>query len=117
MTAPSLFAPDAKPVTTGAIELVEATLFGPLGVGLCVLAIAFVGYRMLLGFLPVAMAFRTAVGAAILLGAPMLASVFVGTSEPDQISEPVEQQFADQTDRDELPPAPDPYAGASLRRD
>ena len=117
MTSPSLFAPDAQPVTTGALELVEGTLLGPMGVGICVLAVALVGYRMLLGFLPVAMAFRAAVGVAILLGAPMLASVFVGTGKPAQIAVPVEQQFADQADRAALPPAPDPYAGASLRRD
>lgn len=117
MPSQSLFTPDVQPVTAGAVEWVEATLFGPFGVGICVLAVAFVGYRMLLGLLPVAMAFRTVVGTAILLGAPMLASAFMSSNEPGPISVPVTDSPAHQSDHNALAPAPDPNAGASLRRD
>lgn len=52
------------------------TLFGPVAVTLCVLAVAFVGLTMLSGRVPLRRAMMVAIGCFILLSAPAIATAF-----------------------------------------
>lgn len=85
--------------------------FGPLAVTLCVLAVAFVGFVMLTGRMPVRMGLRVVLGCFVLLGAPVIASGLMEFSRDPQVDRP--PPALKEPAREELPPANyDPFAGA-----
>lgn len=94
----------------------SGVLLGELAIGLCVLAVAFVGLLMMQGRLPIRTGLRVAIGCFVILGAPTIASGFVagwGSEMP-----PPRATIADPPPAREPPPANyDPYAGASVRTD
>lgn len=86
-------------------------LFGPLAVTLCVLAVAFVGFVMLTGRMPVRMGLRVVLGCFVLLGAPVIASGLMQLDQEPR-AEPVPTALPEPA-REELPPANyGPFAGA-----
>lgn len=102
---------------SGAIGWINGLLLGSLAVGLCILAVAFVGFLMFGGQLPVRRGMRVIVGCFVLLGAPVIATGLAGLWQVEGSSAPT-PAIEEVQPRDELPPAKyDPYAGASLRRD
>ena len=112
----SLFEAPVESSIEAAVDWIVSVLLGELAVGLCVLAVAFVGMLMLSGRLPIRTGLRVAIGCFVILGAPQIASGFVGawagsgTPPPPVIAEPAPAR--------EPPPANyDPYAGASVRTD
>lgn len=99
---------------------IEGAVLGEIALGICVIAVAFIGALMLIGRLPLREGARIVVGCFVLLGAPLIATGFVeggsGVIAPSDLPSPVAAQ-AD-SPRPNLPPANfDPYAGASLRED
>jgi type IV secretory pathway VirB2 component (pilin) len=99
---------------------VESVMLGELALGVCVIAVAFLGALMLTGRLPLREGGRVVVGCFVLLGAPVIANGFVGggrgVTETASLPPPVIGPIA--SPRSELPPTNfDPYAGASLRED
>jgi len=111
---------DASSIATS-LEWINSVLFGQIAIGLCVLAVAFVGFLMLSGRLPLREGLRVILGCFVLFGAPLIAAGFVGgTSDRSAaVPEPVAPAVSEALPpRGELPPAEyDPYAGASLRRE
>ncbi|WP_298469269.1 TrbC/VirB2 family protein [uncultured Erythrobacter sp.] len=108
---------DASPIAS-ALEWINSVLFGQVAAGLCVLAVAFVGFQMLTGRWPLRLGFRVVLGCFVLLGAPVIAAGFIGNwnyyltaeAQPFAAIEPVEPP------RGDLEPADNsPYGGASLR--
>lgn len=67
----------ADPLGT-ATGWLTGTLLGSVAIGLCVIAVAGVGLMMLIGRLPVRLGARVILGCFILLGAPVIASGFMG---------------------------------------
>lgn len=66
-----------SPSILAALAWLQGTLLGSIAIGLCVIAVAWVGFLMLQGRLPVREAARVIVGCFILLGAPVIASGFL----------------------------------------
>lgn len=115
---PLLAASQASPLALSA-EWINSVLLGPVAIGLCVLAVAFVGIRMLSGRLPLRAGLQTLLGCFILLGAPVIAAGFIDSMEQrsTMVAAALPIQVEAEEARGELPPAEyDPYAGASLRR-
>ncbi len=99
------------------LEWINGVLFGPIAVGLCVLAVAFVGFQMLTGRWPLRLGIRVVLGCFVLLGAPVIATGLMGTFEDRPVAVVVAPEAPAAMPREDLPPADyDPYAGASLRR-
>jgi type IV secretion system protein VirB2 len=99
---------------------IEGVMLGEFALGVCVVAVAFIGALMLTGRLPLRESARVVVGCFVLLGAPVIARGFVGGGsgviEASSLPPPVAVPF--ESPRPDLPPANlDPYAGASLRDD
>ena len=96
-----------------------ALVTGGLAVGLCAIAVAVIGLLTLSGRMPVRDGVRVVVGCFVLLGAPVIATAFVGTGQqigsPPPPAEPI-RSLAEPR-RDLSPSAFDPYAGNSLRSD
>ena len=70
----SLFdAPATSPITA-AVDWITSVLLGELALGLCVLAVAFVGFMMMSGRLPIRTGMRVAIGCFVILGAPQIAA-------------------------------------------
>jgi type IV secretory pathway VirB2 component (pilin) len=116
---PSLLDPPVSSPFSAAADWVAGTLFGSVAVSLCVIAIAFVGLRMMTGHLAARDGLRVAAACFVLLGAPAIALGLKGAADvvaPSGAAEPVQvQAFPDPRP---LPPANyNPYAGASMRRD
>lgn len=92
---------------------------GPLATGLCVVAVALVGFAALGGRLPVRLGARVVLGCCVVLGAPVIALALMGQGEgrpSSNLAIPEEETLP--PERADLPPAnPDPYSWASLRRD
>ena len=112
-----LFEPNAASSLTGSSEWIVDVMFGPVAVGLCALAVAFVGAMMLTGRWHLRLGFRVVLGCFVLLGAPMIATglySFESSAATELASaSPPEPAFP----RD-LPPAEyNPYAQASVRDD
>lgn len=102
----------STPIATS-LEWIDGVLFGPVAIGLCVLAVAFVGFAMLTGRLPVRQGALVMVGTFILLGAPMIAAGLMTTVEGGNEPPPPAPVSEDLQPREELPPASrDPYSGA-----
>lgn len=102
-----------------AVSWIAGTLLGSVAVGLCIVAVAVVGFMTLEGRILVRQGARVILGCFILLGAPAITAGFLRfwDSEPAPLNSrsPIEQS---QMPREEPPAAKyDPYAGASLRRD
>ncbi len=117
--APSLFDAPASPALASVSDWITGTLLGTVAIGLCVVAVAFVGLMLMTGRVPVREAARVVLGCFILLGAPAIAlglqSVAEGAALPGIQTAPVASETPVPAP---LPPANyDPYAGASLRRD
>ena len=77
----SLFDARGEPTVSSATDWVAGVLFGEVATILCVIAVAFIGFTMLTGRLPVNQAFRVIIGAFVLLGAPVIASTFSGLAD------------------------------------
>lgn len=102
----------------GAIGWINGLLLGNLAVGLCVLAVGYLGLMMLLGRTPVRQGMRVLLGCFILLGAPVIAASLSGAWQSAAPEAPDPMVVMPPEARAPLPPADyDPYAGASLRRD
>jgi len=113
----SLFEPSASSPIASSVDWINGVLFSQIALGLCVLAVAFVGVLMLTGRLPLRQGMRVMLGCFVLLGAPMIAVGLMGSLEDRSASLPVAPEVAVESPRGELEPADyDPYAGASLRR-
>ncbi len=117
-TAPSLFDPYSAPVLPAASDWVTGSLLGSVAISLCVIAIAFVGLRMMTGHFAVRDGLRVVAACFVLLGASTIATGLRGAAgeiSPASVAEPVQAQAFPETAP--LPPSNyDPYAGASLRR-
>ncbi len=114
-----LFESGSTDVLGSAAGWLTDTLLGSVAVTLCILAVAYVGFMMVAGRLPVKHGLRVVLGCFILLGAPILASAFLSAGQ-SQVAAPVPPPLteAEVNPRGDLPPADyDPYAGASVRRD
>ncbi len=98
---------------------IEGAILGEFALGLCVIAVAFIGARMLIGRLPLREGARIVVGCFVLLGAPVIARGLYdlgGISSPTLLSNL--QTINPATPRPELPKATyNPYAQASVRDD
>lgn len=95
-------------------------MLGEMALGVCVVAVAFIGALMLTGRLPLREGGRVVVGCFVLMGAPVIAAGFVagrgGEVAPPNLPPPIAAEA--ESPRPNLPPANfDPYAGASLRED
>ncbi len=116
---PSLFEPVGASPLADSLDWIQDLLFGNLAIGMCVLAVAFVGLLALTGRLPLRHVGRVILGCFVLLGAPvitagLMAGVQNETDAPPEIPvpEPAERP------RQDLPPAGyDPYSRASVRND
>ena len=117
MTGPA-FAPEPTSSILAAVDWINDLLLGSLATGLCVLAVTAVGAMMLLGRVPFRSGFRVVLGCFVLMGAPVLASAFLPAPNHKaaliEYNQPIESSEARVLGP---PPAFDPYAGASLRRD
>ena len=95
---------------------IEGVMLGEIALGVCIIAVAFIGALMLTGRLPLREGMRVVVGCFVLLGAPVIAAGFVqgGDRSGGRVSaQPPAQDL--EAVRPPLPPADyDPYAGASL---
>jgi type IV secretory pathway VirB2 component (pilin) len=110
-TAPSLFDAPSEPVFAAAGDWLAGVMLGSIATGLCVLAVAFIGLRMMTGHLAVRDSLRIVIGCFLLLGAPLIAGGLRDAA--GQSGAPGRTVFASEP-RPELPTAPfDPYAGAS----
>ena len=72
--APSLLDSPASSPLAAASDWLTGTLLGSVAVSLCVIAIAFVGLRMMTGHLAVRDGLRVAAACFVLLGAPAIAA-------------------------------------------
>jgi type IV secretion system protein VirB2 len=119
--SPSLFDAPRSPVLADAMTWLTGTLLGTVATGLCVLAVATVGFMMLTGRLPIREGGRVVLGCFVLLGASSIAIELRSVADGAGIvqRQAVEAVPASVTaPRRELPPSNyDPYAGASLRND
>jgi type IV secretory pathway VirB2 component (pilin) len=113
----SLFDPSGGSPLLEAERWIERVLLGEIAIGLCVLAVAFIGALMLTGRLPLREGMRVVLGCFVLLGAPVIAAgLMQGRSGLAGAPPPVPPVAAvSEAPRAALPPANyDPYAGASL---
>ncbi|MAK99152.1 MAG: hypothetical protein CL953_06955 [Erythrobacteraceae bacterium] len=115
----SLFdAPASSPIEA-AVNWIGAVLIGELAVGLCVLAVAFVGFLMMSGRVPIKTGMRVAIGCFVILGAPSIAVGFLRVWEPSSPRAASTSPIAANPPPAREPPRADydPYAGASVRTD
>lgn len=74
----SPFAYSSEPALASAVDWLTGTLLGSIAAGLCVLAVAVVGFLMLQGRLPIRRGAAVILGCFVLLGAPVIAGGFAG---------------------------------------
>ena len=121
MAVSTLFSPTGSNNLSSAVEWITSLLFGSLAIGLCIIAVAFIGMLMLTGRIDFRRAGFVVIGCFVLLGAPMIATGFIGAFQEATPPSPIMvAPLADPSlqPRVELPPSTyDPYGGASLRRD
>jgi type IV secretion system protein VirB2 len=99
---------------------IEGVMLGEIALGVCVIAVAFIGALMLTGRLPLREGARVVVGCFVLLGAPVIAAGFVegGSELIETRALPLPVVIQIENLRTDLQPANfDPYAGASLSED
>ena len=110
-------APATSPLAD-AVAWATDLISGSLAVGLCVIAVALVGFAALTGRMPIRMGARVVLGCFVLLGAPVIASGLSGFWQDTASAPPPAPQTVPTDQREPLPQATyDPYAGASIRRD
>ena len=91
---------------TEAFAWITGTLLGSVALGLCILAVAFVGFTMLTGRLPIKLGLRVVLGCFILLAAPVIASAFLQSSLRTSAPAPAEQPLVTaENPRENLPTA------------
>ncbi|MEP0189663.1 MAG: TrbC/VirB2 family protein [Erythrobacter sp.] len=115
----SLFEPSAGSSLEASVGWISDVLFGPLAVTLCVLAVAFVGFVMLTGRMPVRMGLRVVLGCFVLLGAPVIASGLINLAGSGQKAITVVEvnQAPNPAEKELEPTRYNPYAQASVRDD
>jgi type IV secretion system protein VirB2 len=116
----SLFEADSGTPMVESARWIEGVMLGEIALGVCVIAVAFIGALMLIGRLPMREGARIVVGCFVLLGAPVIAAAFVigggGEVRVEASLYPSDNESID-TFRPPLPAADyDPYAGASLNQ-
>ena len=109
-------APSAAPTLVAAVDWVADLFTGTVGTSLAVLAIAWLGFALLQGRIPVRDGARIIMGCFILFGAPVIAAAFVQMARPEQsaLSPVVVQAVPPPVVTPARPPVFDPYAGASV---
>lgn len=118
-TQSSLFEPSAASPMATSVSWINSVLFSEIALGICVLAVAFLGVLMLTGRLPLRGGVRVLLGCFVVLGAPVIASslitVGLGSSSYESL---VTLLAAERSARETMPPSDyNPYARASLRGD
>jgi type IV secretory pathway VirB2 component (pilin) len=114
----SLFEPAGTSPLRDSLGWIQELLFGSIAIGLCVLAVAFVGLLALTGRLPLRRGAQVILGSFVLLGAPVIAAgLMTGTQNVTDTPREIPIPEPAEAPRQDLPPADyDPYSGASLRR-
>ena len=113
----SLFEAGGGTPMAESVRWIEGVMLGEIALGVCVIAVAFIGSLMLNGRLPLRLGIRVVIGCFVVLGAPLIASgLMQGSRGQDDISSLVPAIAAEgDVRRGDMPPAnSDPYAGASL---
>jgi len=95
----SLSEPPASSSVASSLDWINGVLFGQVAVGLCVLAVAFVGALMLTGRLPLRQGMRVMLGCFVLLGAPLIAAGFMENWEDRSAPAPVAPEVAVESPR------------------
>lgn len=116
----SLFEAGGRAPMAESARWIEGVMLGEIALGLCVIAVAFIGALMLNGRLPLREGGQIVVGCFVLLCAPAIAAGFVerGTGVIGLSGLPPTAAAPIESPRPDLPPASfDPIAGASLRDD
>ena len=115
---PSLLEPPTTSPFAEAAEWVTGTLLGSVAVSLCVIAIAFVGLRMMTGHLAVRDGLRVVVACFVLLGASTIAAGLQRAAGELSPQESPAAMPVQETAPEPLSPATDPFAGGpSLQYD
>lgn len=110
-------APATSPFADATAWLTDL-MIGSLAVGLCVIAVALVGFAALTGRMPIRRGARVVLGCFVLLGAPLIASGLAGFWQESYTTPSPPPALPASEPREPLPAATyDPYAGASLRQD
>ena len=115
----SLFEAGGRAPMAESARWIEGVMLGEIALGVCIIAVAFIGALMLTGRLPLREGARVVLGCFVLLGAPVIAAGFVGGAEWVAELSPLPPPIIVQPEetRPDLPPSDfDPYAGASLRK-
>lgn len=113
-----LFASSRTAPIASSLEWINDVVFGQLAVGLCVIAVAFIGFLMLTGRLPLRRGLRVLLGCFVFLGAPVIASAFISAGR--DTARPIQPPLiaSEDSPRRKLPPAEySPYGQASVRDD
>ena len=102
----------------GAVVWIDSLLLGSIGSSFAIIAVAFVGFRILSGELPIRHGLRVIVGVFILFGSPFLARSLLDLARPNGGVAVIPLEIAVPppvlTPRAPAAPTPfDPYAGAS----
>ena len=116
MNQSSLFDPASPMPLSSSAQWLEGMLLGQVAVTLCMVAVAVVGLVMLSGRLPVRRGMWTVLGCFVLLGAPVIAEVFIdhGRSDVPVRVAAAPTEHPDFEAREELPPSRvSPYSRAS----
>ena len=103
-----------------AVSWIADLMTGSIAISLCVIAVAFLGFTMLTGRVPIRRGLFIALGAFILLAAPIIATGFAQIWQGQNAVSYAPEAIADSDlgPREDLPPSDyDPYAGASIRGD
>lgn len=103
----SLFEAGGGAPMAESVRWVEGAMLGEIALGICVIAVAFLGALMLTGRLPLREGARIVVGCFVLLGAPVIAAGLAkggnGVNQTARPEPPVVAQIENR--RPELPPA------------
>lgn len=113
----SLFTPRPTGPIESSIAWLTGTMLGSVATSACVIAVAFVGFQMLSGKLPILRGLRVTVGCFLLLGAPVVAASIIGSWQRNTGQAALPSVSVEAEDpRGDLPPSDySPYAGASVR--
>jgi len=112
----SLFDATGTEPVASAVNWLTGTLLGTVATGLCIIAVAIVGFMMLSGRMHVRTGARVVTGCFILIGAPVIAAGLFGLADEAAGDNPPTAVVVEvPPPRPPLPPSQyDPYAGASL---
>ena len=109
--APSLFDAPPSQVLPPATDWLADLLLGSLATGICVLAVAFIGFRLMTGDMAVRAGLRTMIGCFVLLGAPLIGA---GLLDLAGRPERPDRTFVAAPVLPEVSRPYDPYLGASI---